>query len=178
MLGRGATAGPSGRGRRHQWGWGFRRALRLEEVDAEAQAPVGREISVAQLRHAPGELLHARLQVGEDGEVHLRLQAGGGADGDAGALPLDAQVGLLQVQSVMVLIVLRNGAEAFLPAFPLGGETVSTEFEQLPEAGRSRGGNVRTHRVLAERLLVNGGCGRRFLQRGNTILSSAQETFK
>lgn len=140
-----AAAGPSGRGRRHQRGWGLRRSLRLEEVHAEAQAPVGGEVSVPQLRHAPGELLHARLQVGEDGEVHLRLQAGRGADGDAGALPLDAQVGLLQVRHVVVLIVLRDGAEAFLPGFPLRREAFSSEFDPLtepiakPEAKRSKG---------------------------------------
>lgn len=122
VLGRRA---PAGRGRRYQLGRGFRWPLRLEEVDAEAQAPVGGEISVSQLRHAPGELLHARLQVGEDGEVHLSLQAGRGADGDAGALPLDAQVGLLQVRHVVVLIVLRDGAQAFFPRFPLWRETCS-----------------------------------------------------
>lgn len=144
MLGRRAAAGPSSGGRRHQWGWGFKWYLGLEEVNAEAQAPVGREISVPQLRHAPGELLHARLQVGEDGEVHLRLQAGGGADGDAGALPLDAQVGLLQVRHVMVLVILRDGAEAFLPRFPLRRKTFSAELDQgtepvaNPTAKRSR----------------------------------------
>lgn len=131
VLGRRAAAGRSCGGRCHQWGWRFRRCLRLEEVDAEAQAPVGREIPVPQLRHAPGELLHARLQVGEDGEVHLGLQAGRGADGDAGALALDAQVGLLQVRHVVVLIILRDGAEAFLPRFPLRREMFSAEFDQL-----------------------------------------------
>lgn len=125
VLGWRAPACRSGQGRRYQLGRGFRWPLRLEEVDAEAQAPVGREISVPQLRHAPGELLHARLQVGEDGEVHLSLQAGRGADGDAGALPFDAQVGLLQVQQVVVLIILRDGAEAFFPRFPLWRETFS-----------------------------------------------------
>lgn len=121
MLGRRAPAGSSGGGRRCERGRDFRWSLWLEEVDAEAQAPVGGQIPVPQLRHAPGELLHARLQVGEDGEVHLSLQAGRGADGDAGALPLDAQVGFLQVQRVVVLLVLRDGAQAFFPRFLLRG---------------------------------------------------------
>lgn len=84
----------------------------------------------------------------------------------------------------MVLIILRDGAEAFLPRFPLRKETFSAEFDQLtepiakPMAKRSKGLNVMTHRVFAERLLVNGGCGRCFLHRGNNILSSIQETLK
>lgn len=125
MLGRRAPAGSSGHGRRCQRGRDFSWPLRLEEVDAEAQAPVRGQIPVPQFRHAPGELLHARLQVGEDGEVHLSLQAGRGADGDAGALPLDAQVGLLQVQRVVVLIILRDGAQASFPWFLLWRETFS-----------------------------------------------------
>lgn len=50
------------------------------------------------------------MQVREDGEIYFCLQARRRADRDAGTFALDAQVGLLQVQDLVVLVVLGDGA--------------------------------------------------------------------
>lgn len=51
------------------------------------------------------------MEVHDDGEVHLSIQAGRGADRHAGALPLDAQVGLFHADhSVTLMVLLRGGA--------------------------------------------------------------------
>lgn len=49
------------------------------------------------------------MQVHEDGEVHLSLQTGGGADCHARALALDAQVGLCQASQCVALLLLLPG---------------------------------------------------------------------
>lgn len=138
MFSWGAPAGPSGQRRHHQRRRRLSGALLLEKVYAEAQTPIGRQIPVTQLRHAPGELLHAAVQVSEDGEVHFSLQAGCRADRDAGTLSFNAQVGFLQVQDLLVLVILRNGAKTFLPWFPLQKRTVDTDYLTLKFSSRSR----------------------------------------
>ena len=55
-------------------------------------AHLGLSLPLSQLRHALGEVLHAGVEVHDDGEVDLGLQAGRGADRHAGALALDAEV--------------------------------------------------------------------------------------
>lgn len=67
------------------------------------------------------------MQVGEDCKIDFSLQAGGGAHCDAGTLALDAQVGFLQIKDVVVLVVLRDGAQASLPGFPLQKKGASRE---------------------------------------------------
>lgn len=118
-FGRRAAAGSSGQGGGQRWRRWFGGDLLLEEVHAEAQSHIRRRVPLPELRHASGELLHARVQVREDGEIDFGLQAGRGADGDAGTFALDAQVGLLQVQDLVVLVILGDGAKTSLPRFPL-----------------------------------------------------------
>ena len=71
-------------------------------------AHLRQDVSVAQLAHAPGELLHASVQVHDHREVHLGLQARRGADRDAGALALDAQVSLFGVEHLLLRVVLGD----------------------------------------------------------------------
>lgn len=68
------------------------------------------------------------MQVSEDGEIDFSLQAGRRADCDAGTLALDAKVSFLQVQDLMVLVVLRDGAKAFLPWFPLQKRSQNIDY--------------------------------------------------
>lgn len=114
------TTGASSRKRSWHYRLGrFRDILVLEQVDAHAESSVGWQIPLSQLRHSPGELLHARLQVCEDGKIDLRLQAGCGTNSDAGTFALNAQVGFPQVWKVVVLVILRYWAQTSLPWFPL-----------------------------------------------------------
>lgn len=79
-------------------------------------AHLGLSLPPSHLRHAPGEVLGAGVEVHDHGEVDLGLQAGRGADRHAGALALDAQLGFSHAgQSVALLLLL-------LPLLLLGGE--------------------------------------------------------
>lgn len=117
-----AAAGSSWQGSWHEWRWRLRGTLLLlllKQVDAEAQSSIRRQISVSQLCHASGELLHACLQVCENGEIHFSLQAGCWAHCDAGTFAFDAQVSFFQVKDLVVLVILWDGAQASLPRLPL-----------------------------------------------------------
>lgn len=64
-------------------------------------------LPVPELWHALREILHTGVEISDDSEVHLGLQAGRGADRHAGAFSFDAQVGFSHAgHSVPLLLVL------------------------------------------------------------------------
>ena len=77
------------------------------EIPREHQAlGVGVALVSVKLGQAAGEVFEgAAMVVADDGEVDLGLQAGCGADGDAGALPLNSQVVVLQEHGVPLLVL-------------------------------------------------------------------------
>lgn len=77
------------------------------EIPGEHQA-LGFRVALVpvKLRQAAGEVFEgAAVVVADDREVDLGLQAGRGADSDAGALPLNGQVVVLQEHGVPLLVL-------------------------------------------------------------------------
>lgn len=79
----------------------------LVKIPGEHQAlSFGVALVPVELRQAAGEVFEgAAMVVADDREVDLGLQAGCGADCDAGALALDGQVVVLQERRVPVLVL-------------------------------------------------------------------------
>lgn len=72
-------------------------------------AHLWQSLPFSQLRHAFGEALHAGVEVRDDGEVDLSLQAGCGADGHTRTLALNAQMGFPHAGHHIPLLVLLWG---------------------------------------------------------------------
>lgn len=106
-------------------------------------AHLGLPLPLSRLRHALREVLGAGVEVHDDGEVDLGLQAGRGADRHAGALALDAQMGFPHAgQRVPLLLLLRVQARLRppVPELPLGTEGRRTTALRLQNCSRRRDG--------------------------------------
>lgn len=75
-------------------------------------------LPLSRLRRALREVLCAGVEVHEDGEVDLGLQAGRGADRHAGALALDAQVCFPHAGHRVPLLLLLCGYARLGPPVP------------------------------------------------------------